>query len=124
MADGLSGMIKELRRMREGIEEAILAMERAERVSSPVPSSDAPAVPAVVAEGTNRRSEAQKKRWAAKKRAAKRAASAKAETAPVKRKGSGLTEEGRKKLSDAMKQRWAAKNAGSAVKKAARKKAA
>ena len=123
MAEGLKGILEQLRDMRGEIEEAILALERAERIGLPVPSSNAPAVPAVLAEGTNRRSEAQKKRWAAKKRAAKRASSAKAATALAKRKGSGLTEEGRKKLSDAMKQRWAAKRVASGVKKG-RKKAA
>lgn len=88
----------------------------------------------MTAEGKARLVAALKRRWAAKKRAAKKAtAVAPVEVAPafattpaatpVKRKPR-FTPEGRKRLAEAMKRRWAVKRAGSAVKKAGRKKTA
>ena len=42
----------------------------------------------------------------------------------LKKNSGGISAEGRKRLADAMKKRWAAKRAGSAVKKAGKKKTA
>ena len=104
MADGTSGILKELRRMRESIEEAILALERSERVD---PTPDTPiAAPATTGVATNRRSEGQKARYAAKRAAETPAVVTK--TAP--RKG-GMSAEGKKRLIAALKARWAAKKA-------------
>ena len=123
---GFKSIISQLEQQRAAIDKALAALREVEGES-------AVSVPAATASPTanNRRSEAQKARWAKKKRAAKKAAPAKPApveaaiaTTPAKaaRKG-GMTEEGRKRLADAMKKRRAVKRAGSAVKKG-RKKAA
>src|ERR1019366_7517622 len=104
MADGTSGILKELRRMRESIEEAILALERFEFVEAS-PNTPA-AVPATKSVATSRRSEGQKARYAAKRAAEATAVVTK--TAP--RKG-GMSAEGKKRLIAALKARWAAKKA-------------
>jgi hypothetical protein len=104
MADGTSSILKELKRMREGIEEAILALERIESAEAPLNTpAAAPATKGVV---TNRRSEGQKARYAAKRAAEATAVVTK--TAP--RKG-GMSAEGKKRLIAALKARWAAKKA-------------
>jgi hypothetical protein len=132
MADGLTGIIDQLRQMREGIETALIALERVKGIEAPVPSWDASAAPVVAADVASRRSAAQKARWAAKRKATKKAAPANvpAESAPaistetpVKSKPR-FTPEGRKRLAEAMRKRWAVKRAASAVKKVARKKTA
>jgi hypothetical protein len=105
MADGVSGILTQLKRMREGIEEAILALERIERVEAPATTpATAPATKSVA---TNRRSEGQKARYAAK-RAAEAPAVVTKKTAP--RKG-GMSAEGKSRLIAALKARWAAKKA-------------
>jgi hypothetical protein len=71
----------------------------------------------------NKRSEGQRKRWAAKNASGRELPPKAAEAAPVTGKG-GMTEEGRKRLAEAMKKRWAVKRAFSAVKKAGRPKKA
>jgi hypothetical protein len=103
MADGTSTILKELKRMRESIEEAILALEPIERVD---PTPDTPAAaPATKSVATNRRSEGQRARYAAK-----RAAEAPAVVTKTARKG-GMSAEGKKRLIAALKARWAAKKA-------------
>ena len=108
MADGVSGILTQLRHMRSGIEEAIIALERIERVEAP-PTTPA-AAPATKSVGTNRRSEGQKARYAAKRAAEATAVLTK--TAP--RKG-GMSAEGKKRLVAALKARWAAKKAAANV---------
>ena len=124
MIDGLTSIIAQLERQKTAIERALAALREVEGVAPAPPPATvaAPASPATRKSSTkNRRSEAQKARWAAKR------AEAMPVVAPDKaapRKG-GMTPEGRKRLAEAMKRRWAVKRAGSAVKKrAGRKKAA
>ena len=104
MADGTSGILKELKRMRESIEEAILALERFEFVeASPNTPTSAPATKSV---GSSRRSEGQKARYAAK--SAAEATAVVTKTAP---RNGGMSPEGKKRLVAALKARWAAKKA-------------
>jgi hypothetical protein len=113
LADGLASIINQLERQRAAIEKALAALRAVEgEAPAPVPVSTPPAIRQGAAR--NRRSEAQKARWAAKKAGAQTEPA----TAPAKaaRKG-GMTEEGRQRLAEAMKRRWAVKRAGSAVKK-------
>jgi len=119
--NGIQEVMRELRKQREAIEEAILALER---VFGPEGEAAFVNLPALTAETPatrkgrpvkDRRSEGQKRRWAAKKAAESIAADT---PAPASR----LTPEGRKKLADAMKRRWAVKRA--AGKKRGPKKAA
>jgi hypothetical protein len=111
--DGLTGIIAQLEKQKTAIERALAALREVEGIEPAAPASSTP----VKRKASNTRSLAQKARWAAKK-AAEVATPAKAA-----RKG-GMTPEGRKRLAEAMKRRWALKRAGSAVKKAGRKKAA
>jgi hypothetical protein len=104
MADEVSGVLKELKRMRGSIEEAILALERIEVAEAPpnIPASASGTKSA----STTRRSEGQKARYAAKRAAEAPAVLTK--TAP--RKG-GMSAEGKKRLIAALKARWAVKKA-------------
>ncbi len=118
MIDGLTSIIAELEKQKTAIERALAALREVEGIAPAAlaPASSAPAKRKV----SNKRSLAQKARWAAKKAAE---ATPPATPAKASRKG-GMTPEGRKRLAEAMKKRWAVKRAGPAVKKAGRKKAA
>lgn len=119
MTDGFASIITELERQKAAIERALDALKGLGGVelSAPAQASASPTTRKTNAAevGQNRRSEGQKKRWAAKK-AAKVVPSENASMG-------GVTPEGRQKLADAMKKRWAAKRAGAVVKKAVRKRA-
>jgi hypothetical protein len=123
LTEGLTSVIAQLKRQKTAIERALTALREVEGVE-PAGAAPAPAIaePATRKRaGRNRRSLAQKKRWALK-----RAAEAGTPTVPTKaapRKGS-MTEDGRRRLAEAMKRRWAVKRAASAVKKTARKQRA
>ena len=112
MTYGFTSIITELERQKVAIERALDALKGVGSIqmSAPVKASASPATRKTNAAevGQNRRSEGQKKRWAAKK-AAKVVPS---ENASI----GGVTPEGRQKLADAMKKRWAAKRAGAVVK--------
>ena len=118
MTDGLTSIINQLDRQKAAIERALAALREVEGTAAPAPASAGSArrKKVITASGQNRRSEGQKRRWAAKK-AAEGALSASPRKAA--RKG-GITAEGRQKLADAMKRRWAVKRAGSTAKKRAR----
>ncbi len=115
MANGFDSIIAQLEQRKEAIERALAAFRG-------IASNDAPAAPArkTSPEQTklDRRSEGQRRRWAAKKAAASSAS----QPAQLPTRKRGVSEEGRKKLAEAMKRRWAAKRA--AAKKSARKKSA
>ena len=117
--DGLTSIIAQLEKQKAAIERALAALREVEGIEpvAPAPASSAPARRKV----SNKRSLAQKARWAAKK-----AAEAVPAAVPAKatRKG-GMTPEGRKRLAEAMKRRWAVKRtaAQAATKKRGRKKA-
>ena len=117
MTDGLTGIIAQLERQKAAIERALEALREVEGIEAPTPKAT-PAKRSSVRGAVDRRSEGQRKRWAAKK-ASEAAPEQEPEQAISK---SRVTPEGRQKLADAMKKRWAAKRAGSAVKKAAGKK--
>jgi hypothetical protein len=118
MAEGFDGIIAQLERQKTAIGEALAALRDIEGT----PANAAPSVPAKrrgrPPGASGKRSEGQRKRWAAKRVASVEAAAPAA--TPAKRKPN-FTPEGRQKLADAMKKRWAVKRA--AVKKG-RKKAA
>lgn len=116
--DGLTNIIAQLEKQKTAIERALAALREVEGIepAAPAPASSVPARRKV----SNKRSLGQKARWAAKKAAETTPLAAPAK-APSK---GGMTPEGRKRLAEAMKKRWAVKRAGSAVKKAGRKKAA
>jgi hypothetical protein len=119
MTDGFASIIDQLERQKAAIERALAALREVEGTATAAPASREPATRNATSSGRrNRRSEAQKKRWAAKK-AAETAPSAKAAPRKVR-----LTPEGRERLAEAMKRRWAVKRAASAVKKAGRKQRA
>ena len=111
MLNGLTSIIAQLEKQKTAIERALAALQEVEGIgpAAPAPASLAPAK----RKASNKRSLAQKARWAAKK-AAEGAPSASPTKAP--RKG-GMTPEGRQRLAEAMRKRWAAKRAGSAIKK-------
>jgi hypothetical protein len=101
---GLDGIIRQLELQKTAIERALEALRD---VGGEVSDGSAPSpVP------NDRRSAAQKKRWAAK-RAVNTPAPAPAKTT---RKG-GMTPEGRNRLAEAMKRRWAAKRTAAQAKK-------
>lgn len=111
VTDGLTNIIAQLERQKIGIERALDALREVEGVRPDLTSS----TPAAQTVG-NKRSEAQKARWAAKK-------SAEAVPAKAVRKG-GMTPEGRKRLAEAMKRRWAVKRAAARKRVQRPKKAA
>jgi hypothetical protein len=102
--NGFDGVIKQLEAQRAAIEKALTALQEIEGIAAPKTSV------APVSTANDRRSAAQKARWAAK-----RAVEA-APTAPVaKRKG--ISAAGRKKLAEAMKRRWALKRTAAQAKR-------
>jgi len=118
LMDGLTSIIAQLEKQKAAIERALAALREVEGIGTAAPVQASPAsAPQKV---SNKRSLAQKARWAAKK-----AAEAAAPAPPPKaaRKG-GMTPEGRKRLAEAMKKRWAVKRAASAVKTGRKTKAA
>lgn len=102
--NGFDGIIKQLEEQKAAIDRALEALREVGGGGLSVDSAP------LAATSSEKRSAAQKARWAAKR--AGQAPSA----APVKRKG-GMTPEGRQKLADAMKRRWAAKRAASQAKR-------
>ena len=111
--DGLKSIIAQLERQRTAIERALAALREVNGVetAAPVPA----AKPATGKRASkNRRSEAQKARWAAKRAVV--VPEAEGGMNEIGKKG-GMTEDGRRRLADAMKKRWAVKRAASAVKK-------
>jgi hypothetical protein len=127
MAEGLAGIITQLERQKTAIERALAALRAVEggeapATAPPVQMERAAAAPPVA----NKRSEAQRKRWAAKKAAAEAVPDTPAEISEkvAPRRKARFTAEGRARLAEAMKRRWAVKRAASAVKKTTRKKRA
>jgi hypothetical protein len=116
--DGLTGIIAQLEKQKTAIERALTVLREVEGIGPAAPAPR-PSAPAKRKPG-NKRSLAQKARWAAKKTA---------EAVPIgvptkaPRKG-GMTPEGRQRLAEAMKRRWAAKRTAAQAKKNTRKKAA
>ncbi len=102
--NGFDGIIKQLEAQKTAIERALQALRE---VGGEVAGVSMPTAP----NANDKRSAAQKARWAAK-----RAAEASPSAAPSKAKG-GMTPEGRQKLAEAMKQRWAVKRTGAQVKR-------
>jgi hypothetical protein len=102
--NGFDGIIKQLEAQKTAIERALQALRE---VGGDVPETSLPSA----STANDKRSAAQKARWAAK-RAAENSSSA----APAKAKR-GVTAEGRRKLAEAMKQRWAVKRAGTQAKR-------
>jgi len=108
---GLDGIIRQLESQKTAIEKALAALREVNGIA-------APAAAAPTASPNDRRSAAQKARWAAK-----RATESVPAAAPAKRKG-GMTEAGREALRQAMKRRWAAKRTAAQAKKRGRPKKA
>ena len=106
MTEGIAGIIEQLEQQKAAIEKALAALRDVS--GSALPPAPATSTPMAGEPPVNRRSEAQKKRWAERKAQGKPAAKF------VPRKG-GMTEDGRRRLAEAMKRRWAVKRA--AVKK-------
>ena len=107
----IGNVVKQLEAQRAAIDKALAALREAS--GGEVSGGSAPEP--VAASANDRRSAAQKARWAAK-RAAETAA-------PATRKG-GMTPEGRKRLAEAMKRRWAVKRAAAKKRPGRPKKAA
>jgi hypothetical protein len=117
----LNGIIAQLEQQKTAIERALTALREVGGTQAPAAS---PAIAATrkgrpKGTGLNRRSEGQKKRWAAKKVAESAAVAVPQKPEPRKPR---FTPEGRQRLAEAMKQRWAVKRAATVAKKAARKK--
>jgi ABC-type transporter Mla subunit MlaD len=117
LTNGLTSVIAQLEKQKTAIERALAALRDVEGTAAAAAPASTERTPR---KASNKRSLAQKARWAAKK-----AAEAVPAAAPLQpaRKG-GMTPEGRQRLAEAMKRRWAVKRAASAVKKAGRKKKA
>ena len=98
--NGIGDVIRQLESQKAAIERALEALRH-------VDGNEAPA--AAPSSANDRRSAAQKKRWAARREA-------EATPAMAVRK-SGMTPEGRKRLAEAMKRRWAAKRSAAQAKK-------
>jgi hypothetical protein len=111
LLDGLTSIISQLEKQKVAIERALAALREVDG-GTPV----APTTPTAKRKAINKRSLAQKARWAAKKAAPLQAM--KGGMNEIGKKP-GMTDAGRKRLSEAMKKRWAVKRAGSAVKKRA-----
>jgi hypothetical protein len=125
MTEGFGSIVAQLEHQKTAIERALAALREVEGVAAPAAiasSSSAPAKRRGRPKGTglNRRSEGQKKRWAAKKAAVAAPPVALKKVAPRKPQ---FTPEGLQKLAEAMKQRWAVKRAAAKAKKAGRKRA-
>ena len=125
MPEGIVSIIAQLEHQKTAIERALLALRDVEGVEPPATT----AIPAATGRATgkgagrNRRSLAQKKRWAARRATEGMTSAVPTTSAPHK---GGMTEDGRRRLAEAMKRRWAVKRAASALKKRTgrRKKAA
>jgi hypothetical protein len=102
--NGFGGIIEQLEAQKAAIERALQALCE---VEGEVPGVSLPTAPIA----NDKRSAAQKARWAAK-----RAAEASPSAAPARAKG-GMTPEGRRKLAEATKQRWAVKRTGTQAKR-------
>jgi Mg2+ and Co2+ transporter CorA len=122
MTDGFASIIEQLERQKAAIERALAALREVDgtvaAAATAAPASSEPATRNANSGKRNRRSEGQRKRWAAKK-AGEPAPSAIATARKIR-----LTPEGRERLAEAMKRRWAVKRAASAVKKTVRKQRA
>jgi len=107
----LTSIISQLEKQKAAIERALAALREVDGGPPVTPTTST-----AKRKATNKRSLAQKARWAAKK-----AAPAQAREGSLNEIGKkpGMTDAGRKHLSEAMKKRWAVKRAGSAVKKRA-----
>ena len=122
LTDALSGIIAQLERQRSAIDRALEALREVEGTETPtVAPIKRAAVKAPAKSAADRRSEGQRKRWAAKK-----AEQAAVEQIAHEEPGtqSGITAEGRQKLAEAMRKRWAVKRAGSTAKNTTQKKRA
>jgi hypothetical protein len=117
---GIGDIVEQLERQKAAIERALAALREVDgttpTAAAPPPTERTPR------KASNKRSLAQKARWAANKAAESVPAAAPAKAV---RKG-GMTPEGRKRLAEAMKRRWAVKRtaAQAAAKKRASRKAA
>jgi hypothetical protein len=104
LTDGLANIIAQLERQMTAIEKALAALREVEGIEAPAPpATEAPRKGPV----KNRRSEGQKRRWAAKKVAESAPVAVPEKAAPNRR----LTPAGRKSLAESMKRRWAVKRA-------------
>jgi histone H1/5 len=133
-------ILTDLRAQRDRLNQAIAALESLNASASAPRVSKSAAKTAIAAtlksarstpagkrviseEARQRMAEAQRKRWAKKKRATKAAAvsaagkpaKAASKTAAAKKPRTGITAAGRKRISDAAKARWAAKKAATTV---------
>jgi 1,4-alpha-glucan branching enzyme len=123
MPDSFTGIIDQLERQKAAIKRALAALREVEGIAVPAPGAGTPAVrkagrPPLA---RNRRSEGQKKRWAAKNAAA--AAPAPEPVKPKRR----ISAEGMKRIIAATKKRWRLKRAAekaALAKKTAPKQAA
>ncbi len=117
MANGFESIITQLEKRKEAIERALEAIRG-------IGTSDVPATKArkksTAVTKVDRRSEGQRRRWAAKKAAADDAIIP--ALAAVRKRV--LSAEGREKLIESMKQRWAAKRAAATTQLKPRKKSA
>ena len=97
MTEGLSSIIEQLERQKAAIDRALEALQFVRG--------------ATAAAAVNKRSEAQKARWAKTR-----------STGPGTRRGGGLTAKGRARLAENMRKRWAAKRTAAQAKRAAKKR--
>jgi hypothetical protein len=112
--NGFDGIIKQLEARQAAIEKALAALREVDGIG--VPAVLSPLAP----KAEDRRSAAQKARWAAK-RAAEVVPVAPAE--PVAKRKGGISTAGRKKLAEVMKRRWALKRTAAQAKKRGPRKA-
>jgi hypothetical protein len=121
MTEGFTGIIDQLERQKAAIERALTALREIDAPATAAPPASFPVARKVgrPPSARNRRSEGQKKRWAAKKAA--EAAPAPVPAKPVRR----ISAEGMKRIIAATKKRWrlqkAAAKAASAKKVAVKK---
>jgi hypothetical protein len=111
LLDGLTSIISQLEKQKGAIERALAALREVDGGALVAPTT-----PTAKSKATNKRSLAQKARWAGKKAAPVQATEGGMNEISKK---PGMTDAGRKRLSEAMKKRWAVKRAGSAAKKRA-----
>ena len=104
--DGLTEVIQQLESQRDAIEKALEALRGIEGTTGRGGGNGTG-----ISTPENKRSIAQKARWAA----------VRGEAAP--KKGGGLTAEGRARLAENMRKRWAAKRTAAQAKKRGRKAA-
>jgi hypothetical protein len=126
MTEGFGSIVAQLEHQKTAIEQALAALREIEGVVAPAATASPSSAPAKrrgrpKGSGLNRRSEGQKKRWAAKKAVVAAPPVASKKAAPRKPQ---FTPEGLQRLAEAMKKRWAVKKAAAEAKKAGRKRAA